>query len=52
VAKAVLTPKMPYELLTYALRETAFPRQSTGDQFFDHEPPAQLSRWRRRRRRR
>jgi hypothetical protein len=37
VAKAVLTPEMPYELLTYALKETAFPRQSTGDQFFDHE---------------
>jgi hypothetical protein len=37
VAKAVLTPKMPYELLTYALKEAAFPRQSTGDQFFDHE---------------
>ena len=37
MAKAVLTPKMPYELLTYALKETAFPRQSTGDQFFDHE---------------
>jgi hypothetical protein len=28
---------MPYALLTYALKETAFPRQSTGDQFFDHE---------------
>src|SRR4029450_4447268 len=25
VAKALLTPDMPYELLTYALRETAFP---------------------------
>jgi hypothetical protein len=37
VAKAVLTPDMPYELLTYALKEPAFPRQSTGDQFFDHE---------------
>jgi hypothetical protein len=37
VAKALLTPEMPYELLTYALKETAFPRQSTGDQFFDHE---------------
>ena len=37
VAKAVLTPDMPYELLTYALKEAAFPRQSTGDQFFDHE---------------
>jgi len=33
----VLTPDMPYELLTYALKEAAFPRQSTGDQFFDHE---------------
>ena len=37
VVKALLTPDMPYELLTYALKETAFPRQSTGDQFFDHE---------------
>jgi hypothetical protein len=36
VAKAVLTPETPYELLSYALEETAFPRQSTGDQFFDH----------------
>jgi hypothetical protein len=36
VAKALLTRDMPYELLTYALKETAFPRQSTGDQFFDH----------------
>jgi hypothetical protein len=36
VAKAVLTREMPYELLTYALKEPAFPRQSTGDQFFDH----------------
>jgi hypothetical protein len=36
VAKALLIPDMPYELLTYALKETAFPRQSTGDQFFDH----------------
>ena len=37
MAKALLTPDMPYELLTWALKETAFPRQSTGDQFFDHE---------------
>ena len=37
VAKALLTRDLPYELLTYALKETAFPRQSTGDQFFDHE---------------
>ena len=36
VAKARLTPDMPYQLLTCALKETAFPRQSTGDQFFDH----------------
>jgi hypothetical protein len=37
VAKALLTPDVPYELLAYALKETAFPHQSTGDQFFDHE---------------
>jgi len=37
VAKAVLTPDMPYELLSYALKETVFPRQSTSDQFFNHE---------------
>jgi hypothetical protein len=37
VAKAVLTRDLPYELLTYALKEAAFPHQSTGDQFFDHE---------------
>jgi hypothetical protein len=37
VAKALLTRDLPYELLTYALKETAFPHQSTGDQFFDHE---------------
>ncbi|MEU9299895.1 hypothetical protein [Streptomyces sp. NPDC048269] len=35
-AKASLTPDMPYELLSYALREKAFPRQSTMDQWFDH----------------
>jgi hypothetical protein len=37
VAKALLTRDLPYELLTYALKETTFPHQSTGDQFFDHE---------------
>jgi hypothetical protein len=37
VAKALLTPDVPYELLAYALKETAFPRQGTADQFFDHE---------------
>ncbi|MFE9631206.1 hypothetical protein [Streptomyces sp. NPDC006463] len=35
-AKASLTPDMPYELLSYALKEKAFPRQSTMDQWFDH----------------
>ncbi|MFD3700046.1 hypothetical protein ACFWUZ_28645 [Streptomyces sp. NPDC058646] len=34
--KASLTPDMPYELLSYALREKAFPRQATSDQWFDH----------------
>ena len=37
MAKALLTPDMPYELLTYALKETAFTHQGTSDQFFDHE---------------
>jgi hypothetical protein len=37
VAKALLTRDVPYELLAYALRETAFPHQGTSDQFFDHE---------------
>ncbi|MFJ3925158.1 hypothetical protein [Streptomyces sp. NPDC090022] len=36
VAKAALTPDMPYELLSYALKEKLFPRQSTFDQWFDH----------------
>ncbi|MEV7520425.1 hypothetical protein [Streptomyces sp. NPDC091371] len=35
-AKANLTPDMSYELLSYALREKAFPRQATFDQWFDH----------------
>jgi hypothetical protein len=37
VAKALLTRDVPYELLSYALEETAFPHQGTADQFFDHE---------------
>jgi hypothetical protein len=37
VAKALLTRDVPYELLSYALKETAFPHQGTSDQFFDHE---------------
>ncbi|GGS07845.1 hypothetical protein GCM10010252_53470 [Streptomyces aureoverticillatus] len=36
VAKASLTPDLPYELLSYALQEKAFPRQATADQWFDH----------------
>ncbi|MCX5302069.1 hypothetical protein OG304_01180 [Streptomyces sp. NBC_00160] len=35
-AKANLTPDMSYELLSYALKEKAFPRQATFDQWFDH----------------
>lgn len=27
---------MSYELLSYALKEKAFPRQATFDQWFDH----------------
>ncbi|WP_159402051.1 MULTISPECIES: patatin-like phospholipase family protein [Streptomyces] len=34
--KATLTPDMPEDLLSYALREPAFPRQATFDQWFDH----------------
>ncbi|MEU8853031.1 hypothetical protein AB0C70_44030 [Streptomyces sp. NPDC048564] len=36
VAKANLTPDMPYELLSFALQEKAFPRRATFDQWFDH----------------
>jgi hypothetical protein len=36
VAKASLTPDMPYELLSFALQEKAFPRRATFDQWFDH----------------
>jgi hypothetical protein len=35
VAKASLTADMPYELLSYAVANPTFPRQSTADQFFD-----------------
>lgn len=35
VAKAVLVAEMPYDLLSYASRHPTFPRDSTGDQFFD-----------------
>lgn len=35
VAKAALTPEMPYDLLAYAVANPTFPRRSTGDQFFD-----------------
>jgi hypothetical protein len=34
--KANLTSAMPYELLSYAVEEEAFPRVSTMDQWFDH----------------
>ncbi|MWA09340.1 patatin-like phospholipase family protein [Streptomyces sp. BA2] len=36
VVKANLTRDMDYELLSYALEEKVFPRQSTFDQWFDH----------------
>jgi hypothetical protein len=35
-AKASLTADMPYELLSYAIQNVAFPHDSTGDQWFDH----------------
>jgi hypothetical protein len=35
VAKGVLTADTPYHLLSYALDNDAFPRDSTGDQFFN-----------------
>ena len=37
MAKALLTRDVPSELLTYALKETAFPHQGTSDQFFENE---------------
>jgi hypothetical protein len=33
IAKTALTPDLPYELRSFALKEPSFPRQSTGDQF-------------------
>jgi hypothetical protein len=35
VAKASLWPKLSYPVLAYAATSAAFPRDSTGDQFFD-----------------
>lgn len=35
VAKARLTPRMDYALLSYAARKSVFPYDTTGDQFFD-----------------
>jgi hypothetical protein len=34
-AKTLLTDKMDFEVLSYAARNGIFPRDSTGDQFFD-----------------
>ena len=36
VAKATLPVDLPYELLSYAASNPVFPRDSTGDQWFDH----------------
>jgi hypothetical protein len=35
VARSTLWPTMPYSLLSYAARHPEFPRDSTGDQWFD-----------------
>ncbi len=35
VARALLTPDMPYELLSYAAKHPEFPHDSTSDQWFD-----------------
>jgi hypothetical protein len=35
VVKALLWPKMPYQLLSYAAKHPEFPHDSTGDQWFD-----------------
>jgi hypothetical protein len=37
VAKAALAPDLPYELLSYALDDPAFPRDGTADQWFNCE---------------
>lgn len=36
VVQAVLTADMPYELLSYAVANAAFPNDLTSDQWFDH----------------
>ncbi|MFI9721813.1 hypothetical protein ACIHFE_19490 [Streptomyces sp. NPDC052396] len=36
VARSTLTGEMPYEILAYAQGSPVFPRDSTGDQWFDH----------------
>jgi hypothetical protein len=35
LAKAVLWDELPYDLLSYAAKNELFPRDATGDQFFD-----------------
>ncbi|MBK1782823.1 patatin-like phospholipase family protein [Prauserella sp. ASG 168] len=35
VARAVLWPELPYQLLSYAAHQPEFPNDSTGDQWFD-----------------
>ena len=35
VARALLTPEMPYELLSYAAKHPEFPHDSTSDQWFE-----------------
>ena len=37
LAKAALAPNLPYELLSYALEDPAFPRDGTADQWFNCE---------------
>ena len=37
VGKASLTADLDYALLSYATRNTVFPHDSTGDQFFDDD---------------
>jgi hypothetical protein len=37
IGKALITPDMTYDLLSYAARHNVFPQDSTGDQFFRDE---------------
>jgi hypothetical protein len=37
VVKTRLTPQLDYELLSYSARNSVFPHDSTGDQFFDDD---------------